>query len=112
MKTTVQRHEFVNDNILRQNFSYKGLVALWNWIEEYEEDTDTETEFDPIAICCDFTEYDDLQEIQKELGEQFNSIETLQDYTIVIEYNEQELTFEENKEPYYIENKGIILQNF
>jgi hypothetical protein len=34
------------------NFSYEGLRALF----EYLECMDEEVEFDPIAICCEFSE--------------------------------------------------------
>lgn len=53
------------------NFSYDGLVALYDWFEQYEEDTGERIELDVIAICCDFTEmsYDDLrQEYSNMLG--------------------------------------------
>ena len=52
-----------------------GLDALFDYLEEFEEDTGTQIEFDPIAICCDFSEYDSLEEII----EDYNSIETLED---------------------------------
>mgnify|MGYP001323941412 CR=1 FL=1 len=38
------------------NFSYEALDLLFYFFEELEEDTQTEVELDPIAICCDFTE--------------------------------------------------------
>lgn len=34
------------------NFSYEGLGALFDYFETMDEDF----EFDPIAICCDFSE--------------------------------------------------------
>jgi len=39
-------------------FSYAGLSALFNFIEEMDEACDTETELDVIGLCCEFTEYD------------------------------------------------------
>ena len=38
------------------NFSYEALDLLFYFFEELEEDTQSEIELDPIAICCDFTE--------------------------------------------------------
>lgn len=40
------------------NFSYDGLRVLFEFIEQYEEDTGEETEFDVVAICCEFSEDD------------------------------------------------------
>ena len=40
-----------------RHFSSAALSALFNYFEKMEEDTDTEIELDPIAICCDWEEY-------------------------------------------------------
>jgi hypothetical protein len=40
-------------------FSYDGLEALFNYIEDLERDLGTDTELDPVAIRSEFTE-DDL----------------------------------------------------
>jgi hypothetical protein len=31
-------------------------------LKSYENDTDEEIEFDPIAFCCEYTEYEDMEE--------------------------------------------------
>lgn len=59
----------------KNQFSYEGLEALFNYLEEYEEETGEEVEFDFIAICYDFTEYDNLEEIKQD----YNNIETIED---------------------------------
>ena len=38
---------------------------MFEYLEEYEEDTGFKIEFDPIAICCEFSEYADFKEIQE-----------------------------------------------
>ena len=59
MKTTINLHQF-RDAFYRMdrktNFSYEGLEVLFNGLEEYEEDTGEELDFDVIALCCDFSE--------------------------------------------------------
>ena len=58
------------------NFSLAGLRALFDYFEEFEEDTGQEWEFDGIALCCDFTEYDDLDEFKANYTcEEFQDIE-------------------------------------
>lgn len=42
------------------NFSYAGAYALVEWLEELEEGTDEPVEFNPIALCCEFSEYPSL----------------------------------------------------
>jgi hypothetical protein len=64
MKTTVNFYQFEQAfNAVRpNNFSYAGLKALFNYLEEYESDIGEELELDVIALCCDFTEYENVQE--------------------------------------------------
>lgn len=58
MKTTVYFAEFRDyfHEIRPDNFSYEGLRILFDYLEEFEESTGEEVEFDVIAICCDFSE--------------------------------------------------------
>ncbi|QDP50890.1 MAG: hypothetical protein Unbinned7837contig1000_30 [Prokaryotic dsDNA virus sp.] len=64
MKKTINFYEFKNwfNEHRPNNFSESGLQALWEMLEEYEESTGEEIEFDPIALCCEYTEYEDLFE--------------------------------------------------
>ncbi len=39
------------------NFSRDGLEAIYNYVLEYAEETNTPYELDVIALCCEFTEY-------------------------------------------------------
>ena len=77
-------------------FSYEGLGALFEWLDELSEDTGTPYELDVIALCCEFTEYSDLTEIQANYSStDIESIEDLRDHTSVIEFD-----------------GGIIIQDF
>ena len=58
-----------------EQFSQEGLEALFNWLESHEEDTGEEIELDVIALCCEFTEYESLEELQ----ESYTDIESLDD---------------------------------
>ena len=59
MKITLNESEFINRFMaIRPNqFSREALVALFDYLDKLEDDLGEETEFDPIAICCDWTEY-------------------------------------------------------
>ena len=99
MKTTIQLHDFIHCDALKQ-FSYVGRVALFEYLEQYEEDCGAELDFDPIAIRCDFTEYATYQEIADcyndlEGDTPEEMLEWLQDRTQVIEFK-----------------TGLILQDF
>ena len=68
------------------NFSQKGAEALFEYIEEYEDSTGEEIEFDPIAICCEYTEYENLQEFHENYDKKdYPDLDEIRDYTQVIE---------------------------
>jgi hypothetical protein len=69
---------------IEQGFSYEGTKALFEYFEQYEQDTGEQMEFDPVAIRCDFDEYENLQEI-KENYQDIETLEDLQNHTTVIE---------------------------
>jgi hypothetical protein len=62
----------------------KVTTALFEYFEQYEQDTGEQMEFDPVAIRCDFDEYENLQEI-KENYQDIETLEDLQNHTTVIE---------------------------
>ena len=65
MKQTVNEWDF--KEAFRQagreeQFSDEGLSALFREFEDYEDSTGEEIELDVIAICCDYTEYENFAE--------------------------------------------------
>ena len=59
MKTTVSRYDFERafvDAGRKDQFSYEGLKALFDYFESYEEETGQEIELDVVAICCEYSE--------------------------------------------------------
>ena len=42
----------------KQNFSYDGLNALYDYFWEYEEEVWEKIELDVIGICCEYDEYE------------------------------------------------------
>ena len=68
MKTNVNYYQF-RDWFYKNrpnNFSEQGLKALWEICEEIEEANGKEMEFDPIELCCQYAEYDDIEEFWKD----------------------------------------------
>lgn len=51
------RDWFTNSDTYKNNFSWEGLAALFDYLEEYEASTGETVEFDPIALCCEYSEY-------------------------------------------------------
>lgn len=46
-------------------FGYKALRVIFDYLEQYEQDCNEELELDVIAICCDYT-VDDAASIARE----------------------------------------------
>ena len=89
MKQNVSEYNFRNaftDYGREGNFSYKGLGALYNYLIELEEDCDMNIELDVIAFCCEYSEYEDLEEIQSNYND-IESLEDMRDRTQVIEFD-------------------------
>ena len=95
MKDTITEYTFTN-TMIKHGFSYEGAKALFDHLEQYEQDCDHELEFDPIAFCGEFSEYEDLADFQADYGEEYESIEAISDETTLIQ----------------IDNESFIIQQF
>ena len=90
MKDTINKDQFRNwfrsSEQYRRTFSYEGLSTLFDYLEEMEESTGEELEFDPVALCCEFEEYDTFEEFQEEYNGEvlYPTLDDLEDYTTVI----------------------------
>jgi len=90
MITSINKTEFIgafskwHGGDYKNNFSYEGLSALFDYLEELEESTGEENELDMVGICCNYTEYENLAEIQENYPD-IEVIEELIENTEVIE---------------------------
>ena len=90
MKDTINKDQFRNwfrsSEQYRRTFSYEGLSALFDYLEEMEESTGEELDFDPVALCCEYSEYDTFEEFQEEYNGEvlYPTLDDLEDYTTVI----------------------------
>ena len=98
MKTTIQLHDFIHCDALKDNFSYDGLVALFEYLEYYEQDCGTELDFDPVALRCDFTEYANIADFWQDYSSvEYQCLEDIEENTSVI---------------YIRDSEAFIIQNF
>ena len=103
MYRTINEYEFRQafKDMDRDNYSYDGYTALYEFLDEICSSDDKGFELDVIAICGDFTEYENLKEFQSEYyddvaGDKFETIEEIEEETIVIK----------------LDNGGFIIQVF
>ena len=84
MNTTIQLHDFIHCDALK-TFSYDGRVALFEYLEDYEQECETEIDFDPVAIRCDFTEYANIEAFWQDYNSvQYQGMSDIEDNTSVI----------------------------
>ena len=69
-------------------FSHEGKKALFKFLEQLSEDTGQPVELDVISICCNFTEYNSVEEFNDNyghgIGYDVDSIEDIEYFTFVI----------------------------
>jgi len=75
----------------KENFSYKARNALFEYLEDYEEQTGEQIELDVIALCCEYSE-----ESIKEVLENYNleSLDELKDNTQVIWHDDENVLYQ------------------
>jgi hypothetical protein len=93
MIETVTRTRFIDwfrqSELRKDQFSYNALSRLFDYFNNIPDMK--YKEFDPIAICCEFTEYSNFEEFKKDYNhEEIIDLETLRNFTTVIEINSKE----------------------
>ena len=97
MKEYVNEHtfrdRFMRSDNYKNNFSYEGPHALFEYFEEIELVLDgIEIEFDMIGICCDYTEYDSLEDFNADYSsdDKVYTLDDIREETVVIEIPDTE----------------------
>ena len=99
----------------RENqFSREALEALFEYIENYEEDTGSRVELDVVGLCCEFTEYTTAVEAASDYG--FTSELEADDYNSPEDFEEAKESeareWLEDRTPVISFDGGLIIQNF
>ena len=87
MIRTINKYDFIDafrKMGREESFSYNGLVALYEYLEMLGDDLGQPIELDVIALCCEYDEYDNLEEFQADYGDEYETIEDIQSATSVI----------------------------
>ena len=87
MIRTINEYDFIDafEKMGRtDNFSNSGLIALYEYLTMLGDDLGQPIELDVIALCCEYDEYDNLEEFQADYGEDYETIEDIQNATTVI----------------------------
>jgi len=72
----------------KDQFSYNGKKALFDYLEQLSEDIGEAIELDVVALCCEFSEYKNLKEFNRDysysIGHDVDCVDEIYDYTTVI----------------------------
>ena len=101
MKETVTvyrfRDAFKQSDTYKNNFSYEGLNALFEYIEQLEDDIGEEIELDVVGVCCDYTEYENLEDFNADYAGtpgnncwKYETLDDIREETVVIEIPDTE----------------------
>ena len=118
MITTVSRSGFIDtfkkSETYRNNFTYGGLEALFDYLEQLEGDTGT-IEFDMVGICCDYSEYTTVLEAMEQYQPEDMPVEGVEgdDLVEITEKNEvKALEWLEDRTEVIKFDTGIIIRDF
>ena len=93
MKKTINYYDFRTEFRAfgrEEQFTRQGLKALFDYLEELGDDCGEEIELDVIALCCEFVEYDSLEDFHNEYDKNdYPTLEVLRDHTQVIEIDNE-----------------------
>lgn len=89
MKQSVNLYNFRRalETTRPENFSYEGQEALFDYLEQLEEDTGEEIDLD-VILCCEYSEYENLEEFQKAYSDDYKTIEDIERETPVIKIDD------------------------
>lgn len=113
MKQTINIHQF-RDAFQAQRpnqFSYSALSALFDYLEEFEQDTGDEIEFDVVALCCEWSEYSSAINAAEVYGWDFSSEDPDNDFENERQENKALEKLRDNTQVIQFDG-GILVQDF
>jgi len=91
------------------NFTIEALHALFNYLEEWEGDIGEPVEFDPIGLCCQFSEYESASDAVSEInGAEYSDIVDANAYEDEQDLNAQTMDIEAECLE-WLQNKTIVI---
>ena len=89
----MNEYEFVDlmQQARADSFSREGCRVLHDYLENLSEEIDENIEFDPVAFCCEWSEYDSFEECKKDYG--VEDMEELESNTTVLPFPQPSQSF-------------------
>ena len=113
MKKTISKGEFIDEfrnwDTYKENFSIGGLMALYDYLVEYEECIGGEVELDVVALCCEYSEYESANEAAKQYN---GAVEASKDFDDEDREAAALAWLEDQTTVIPVNGGGVIIQNF
>ena len=91
MRQEITESQFVDEIVGDEynSMSYEGARALYEYLEEMEDNGGEEMSFCKADIRCQYTEYENIEEVQEDYDD-IKTLADLKDRTVVIEVPKSE----------------------
>ena len=89
MYTQVTKYDFTEafKNLDRvSNFQHDGLEALFEYLTDLERDCGESYELDVIALCCDFSRFDSIEDYNQQYNTDFTSMDDVEEFACQINH--------------------------
>jgi hypothetical protein len=91
VNTVTNDYEFYewlqNSDNYKDKFTLEGAKQLQQYYEDLSEELNESIEFDPIDWLCEYSEYRNLMDYNKQNDAGYKDLDTLANYTIVIKFD-------------------------
>ena len=96
MNKITNGHEFVAEfaqwSERKDQFSRAALCALYGYLDELSDDIGEHIELDVVGLCCEWSEYKDIEAAKEDY--EIEGLSDLQNQTTVIEFDGGLLVYE------------------
>ena len=114
----ISKYDFIDafKAIRPDNFTYEGLQALYDYLDNLSDDINENIELDVIAICCDYSQYETAWEAMEQYQpEDMPTVDNSEgmDLLEITEASEQlALDWLNDRTLIITFDGGVIIQNF
>lgn len=112
----INENDFIEEfkNYHREdNFSYKGLIFLYNYLYDLSIDIDKPINLDIISLCCDYSEYKNVEDYLNDYENSHNQKEEYEEEEDFKKRIEEEINYKTTLIKFGNDlNEGFIIQQY
>lgn len=74
----------------KDSFSYYGSKALYDYLVDLYSDADQPYKLDVVELCCTYSEYDSLEDFNRDYNREYENVDDIQEDTTLIKIPKSE----------------------